>query len=333
LRAISIALVMASHLLRNTQVAGHVRLPVGEYGNFGVRVFFVISGYLITSILLKEHQRTGTIDLRRFYVRRAYRIFPAAYVYMAIMIALFWREMTFRDVVAAVAYLRNWVLVGDWYLGHLWSLSVEEQFYLLWPLLLATLFAFRARIGIAAMVIAPVFRLALYRHGMGDAAGTYFPAVFDALSAGCLLAIVRPRLERYSTILSSRWMLAPIAITCALPLLDHHPHIFDGMVITCMNLGIALGIDHCIRREYKILNVWPVVWIGTLSYSLYLWQQPFLNTDARSLWTAFPLNVILAFVAAALSYYLVEQPALRLRERREIRLAASGAAAPQRATT
>jgi peptidoglycan/LPS O-acetylase OafA/YrhL len=324
LRAISISLVMISHLYgtRGFPITGAAILAT--YAAFGVRVFFVISGFLITSILLVEHDRTGKIDLRKFYIRRAYRILPPAYVYIAAVSILFGARMTYGDIARAVTYLTNWNTgSGSWYLGHLWSLSVEEQFYLLWPWLLAALFALRFRIAVLAIAIAPLVRLVLFQHGLEDAASRYFPAVCDALSSGCLLAIVRPRLLRYSRILSSKWMLAPITLTGLLPLLYRHPHVYNGLVVTAMNLGIVLAVDHTVRCEYKILNVAPVVVFGTLSYSLYLWQQPFLNKDVSSVWTAFPLNVLLAFVAAILSFLLVEQPALRMRERREARLVLS----------
>jgi peptidoglycan/LPS O-acetylase OafA/YrhL len=170
----------------------------------------------------------------------------------------------------------------------------------------------------------------MYQYGLDETAKWYFPFVFDALSTGCLLAIAQPHLNGYTKLLASRWMLVPISFTCVLPFLYRHPHIFNGVVVTAMNIGIALALDHSVRREYRILNVGPVVWIGTLSYSLYLWQQPFLNNDSPSLWTTFPINVILAFVAAILSFYLVEQPALRLRDRLESRCAAGSAVAVQR---
>jgi peptidoglycan/LPS O-acetylase OafA/YrhL len=104
------------------------------YGSFGVRIFFVISGFLITGLLLNERERTGTISLPDFYVRRAYRILPAAYVFMLAMIAAHWHALSWSSIFAALTYSSNYLHEKNWVLGHLWSLSVEEQFYLLWPL-------------------------------------------------------------------------------------------------------------------------------------------------------------------------------------------------------
>ena len=129
LRAISIILVLLAHL---SGTRHFVKSGVFEiYGNVGVRIFFVISGYLITLLLLKEHERTATISLRDFYIRRAYRILPAAYVFMLPVILWYARSLNRVTILAAVTYTSNYIHVGNWILGHLWSLSVEEQFYLL----------------------------------------------------------------------------------------------------------------------------------------------------------------------------------------------------------
>src|ERR1700690_1965841 len=128
LRAISITLVVLSHLVKWK----HVSLQVLEtYGALGVHIFFVLSGYLITSLLLGEYERTSTISLRDFYIRRAYRIFPAALVFLAVVIALYWRQMHWYHAAAAVLYVANMDISRPWIFGHLWSLSIEEQFYLL----------------------------------------------------------------------------------------------------------------------------------------------------------------------------------------------------------
>lgn len=133
LRAISIAVVMVGHLAKWK----HVSLPLlSPYGALGVHVFFVLSGYLITNLLLREQERTSAISLSDFYVRRAFRIFPAAFVFLGVVVALYWRERHWTHVAAAVFYVANMDIWRPWIFGHLWSLSIEEQFYLLWPLAL-----------------------------------------------------------------------------------------------------------------------------------------------------------------------------------------------------
>src|SRR5689334_17222235 len=121
LRAVCISFVLVAHL---SGTRHFIRSGVLElYGNLGSRIFFVLSGFLITSQLLREHERTGTISLKNFYIRRAYRIFPAAYIFMAAIIALNWDCLSSANIIAALTYCLNFYR-GQWVLGHLWSLGV-----------------------------------------------------------------------------------------------------------------------------------------------------------------------------------------------------------------
>jgi peptidoglycan/LPS O-acetylase OafA/YrhL len=148
LRAISISLVLIGHL-DGTRNVGH--LPViyifGNLAHFGVTVFFVISGFLITSLLIKEDEQTGTVSLKGFYLRRSLRIFPAAFVDIALVTLLTAASaisVSRTDLVCAATYTVNYLVHSSWYIGHLWSLSVEEQFYLYWAFAFATLSPRRA---------------------------------------------------------------------------------------------------------------------------------------------------------------------------------------------
>jgi peptidoglycan/LPS O-acetylase OafA/YrhL len=307
LRAISIACVLLAHL---SGTRNFFRSDVFElYGNFGVRVFFVISGYLITTLLLKEHERTGSISLREFYLRRAYRILPAAYTFMVVVIAAQWRALFWPNILTAVTYTSNYYHGGNWLLGHLWSLSVEEQFYLLWPLTL--LLVFRRRLWIVAgLVLAgPPLRVLFWMLWGHRGLAHPFPVVMDALAAGCALAMLQPHLRRYDHLLRQRRFLIVPCLTALTPLS------YQIAGLTILHLGIALSIQHAVHVRYRVLNLGPVVWLGALSYSLYLWQQPFLNRGSTAWWTAFPLNLALALLCAAASHYLVERPFLALRER------------------
>ena len=124
-RAISILLVVLGHLAKSRHAP---QIFWEYYADTGVRIFFVISGFLITTILSKEHTRTSTISLRTFYLRRAYRIFPAAVVFILVMVVAYWRELRWYNIAAAFLYVANFDYTRPWIFGHLWSLSVEEQF-------------------------------------------------------------------------------------------------------------------------------------------------------------------------------------------------------------
>jgi peptidoglycan/LPS O-acetylase OafA/YrhL len=309
MRAISITLVVIGHwaeLRFHSDVAG-------AFANLGVRIFFVISGYLITTLLLREREKTASICVREFYVRRAYRILPAAMVFMAIAFVLFWRELHWYHMAAAVFYVANFDFTHPWYLGHLWSLSVEEQFYLLWPGVLKRWYRHRAQILVGVVGLAPVYRVACHLAGLRGQADETFPAVADVLAMGCLLAMVAGRAPR----IRMSWALGMCGIVGAVPTYwglrgFHSDPILLFVLWPLMHLSIAGLILHAVRGPYVWLNTRPMVWLGQISYSLYLWQQLFVFGRHGRPW----YGVIAAVGAASASYYLIEKPMLRLREKR-----------------
>jgi peptidoglycan/LPS O-acetylase OafA/YrhL len=313
LRALAIIFVIIFHARETNGFPPWLRLS-SSYGTFGVRIFFIISGYLITLLLLREKEKTGTISLWDFYVRRSYRILPAAYVYI-LVIAIFGRDLAnWKDFLVSILYVENYYSHAPVF-WHLWSLSIEEQFYLVWPPLLLFFFRKRIPIVIFALALAPAFRGFAYvidqKHML-----SWFPAVEDALATGCLIALLGPKLDPLR-----RWidrLILPIAaLTLAFPGLPY-PHGVQPLVsLTLTNIGIALCVDHCIRHPYRLLNNAPIEWLGRLSYSLYLWQEPFLFLQhIHTWWTRFPVNILLAMICACLSHYVVEKPFLALRDRR-----------------
>lgn len=314
LRAICITFVVLAHL-SGTHHCFHW-LVVERYGNLGVRIFLVLSGYLITSQLVKERTTTGSISLKTFYARRAYRIFPAAYVFMLAAIATHWNVLSATNIATALTYTVNYCQHGNHVLGHLWSLGVEEQFYLVWPLCL--MLFFRNRLWIVAAVVAagPPFRVFFWllwgRAGLEHP----FPIFMDALAMGAAVALLEPKLRRFQAALASRWFLCVPALTFLLPLIQFwNSRVYQSLGLSALHLGIALSLRHMMERRYSVLNSPPVMWLGAISYSLYLWQQPFLDRWSSAPWAAFPLNLALAVMLAAASYYLVEKPGLKLRER------------------
>ena len=331
LRALSIALVLIAHL------AGTRNFPLSEaagnfwgLGEFGVRVFFVISGFLITGLLMQELATTGRIDLPRFYLRRTLRIFPAYYTLLiALGLASLAGAVTLapHDLAHGATYTSNYYLGRSWFMGHTWSLSVEEQFYVLWPA--AFLLAGLRRgffIAAAVVVLSPFIRVAeweLFRWA-GAGVGMRFETVADAIATGCLLAGTRAYLHGtpiYRRFLDSRAFLAVPALAVLANLTHDHPLVCFGVGMSAANIAIALSIDWAVTHHDghigRVLNAAPLVFVGWMSYSLYLWQQPFLDRAADAPLSTFPLNIVCAVALAVGSYCLVERPALGLRKRIE----------------
>ena len=316
LRALSIAAVLMAHSA-NHFTGSFVHTRVFQYAfailsYFGVTVFFVISGFLITTLLQREYLKTSRIDIGGFYRRRAARILPASLFYIAVILIL--GHPTLLQSIYALTFTTTY-FSGQAYLPlqHLWSLSVEEQFYLLWPLVFATGIKNARRYCWAILLISPVVRLVLYRSGYEE----FFhcaPAIADSIGAGCLLAFYQEKLRdfvrRYFVSTVSFLALGAATVLAAGELYRTHLVLLWGAV-PCL---IALIIAAAIERKGAVLNSAPMIWVGLLSYSLYLWQQPFLVFDG-------PLNyllirLLLTFVVAYISYRLVEQPMLRLRSRK-----------------
>jgi len=308
--------------------------PIGNtwwtdaYAHYGVRIFFVISGFLITTLLEREREKTGRINLKQFYLRRAYRILPVAYLYMIVMALVFYGSFTARELTLAFTYLSSYAVNFPWNLSHLWSLSVEEQFYLIWPVAAVLGAVLARRFALLAIVVAPVFRYLLGKHGMYLGAWGSFPSVADSIASGCLLALCQPRLQHLRSFFAWRGFPLIWLGTLSVPLLAHFligsgrilflwplPQVLGHSAITIFNFGIVLCIQSAIVAPPRILNAAIPVWIGTLSYSLYIWQMPFANPGVNSWLTTFPANIVLAFLAATVSFYFIEKPFLKLRER------------------
>jgi peptidoglycan/LPS O-acetylase OafA/YrhL len=314
LRGISIWAVMLAHA--SSHFAGtwlqthrvHTALSMMSY--FGVTVFFVISGFLITSLLVKEQTRSSHIDLGQFYRRRAFRILPASLVYIGVVLAL--GSASKAQAVYALTFTTSFFFNHAYTpLQQLWSLSVEEMFYLLWPLVLLGGVRNAKRFAWAVMVLSPVLRLSLASRGYG-VIEHLAPAIADSIAAGCLLAIyydnVRLFVLRYFVSGPSFLLLCMTSVVASVIVIRWHMVLWG--VVPCM---IALIVSAAIERRDWVLNHGPIVWSGLLSYSLYLWQQPFLVLKGPLHFLSFRL--VATFAAAYISYRFIEQPALGLLRR------------------
>jgi peptidoglycan/LPS O-acetylase OafA/YrhL len=340
LRAVAVALV----------VAFHAGFPGITGGYVGVDVFYVISGFLITGLLFDEVERTGSIDFARFYARRARRLLPMAlFVLVAVAVAMeFFTPPVFRpqvrfDAISAALYYSNWQFalesVNYLTLGaaqnpvlHYWSLSVEEQFYLLWPLLLLVAVRLggraagagrRVRWG-ALVAIAGGCSLAYSLVATpAQPAIAYFATttrVWEfAVGAGiALLAPSLPRLPRsvaiaagavgLATVIASALVYAP---TTEFPGIAAVPPVLGTAAVIAAGFAVPFG------GVAMLLTLTPLRYVGRISYSLYLWHWPCLvfaatsrwaPADGRIGWFATSVAVALACALAAATHRFVEVP-------------------------
>jgi peptidoglycan/LPS O-acetylase OafA/YrhL len=327
LRALSITWVF---LLHAAHLPGFPTWPwlrhLASTGGSGVHVFFVISGFLITWLLLNEESAHGRFDVGQFYFRRAFRILPAAFAYLLGLALLGLAKP--GEIVACTLFVRNLRWFTDespTLTSHFWSLSVEEQFYLLWPLLLRYMAA-RWRIPITAglWMAAPVWRqVNMWTFGADQLNWARLDFRYDFLIAGVLLALVQ-REPKFRTALGFATRHGTLGFSLGAGLLGvlclgnlRLPGFVVVFVPSVVSALIAylilLLVEERSKPASKLFSWPPAVALGRLSYSLYLWHQLFcLQTLWPSLqqWT---WALTLSLGAAALSYHLIEQPCLTWR--------------------
>jgi peptidoglycan/LPS O-acetylase OafA/YrhL len=333
-RSVAIVGVMMAHgadsFFRLTGLHSDRLKNIADYGTVGVDVFFAISGFLICSRLIEEHNRNGRISLKGFYIRRCFRILPPYLLYLAGLALLAAGGLVTVgrwEWLGCLFFFRNYVpqQLGGWYTGHFWSLAVEEHFYLIWPGLLLLWGVRRARRYVIPLALAlAVWRVVEFRLELGE---KLIPGLgfftrtdirFDALLWGCAAALLFPVLrDRFGPWFQARtwWVLAGVVVVCvvAKPPLEL---LWQSALIPLLLVGTILRPSNLAGR---ILEMAPLRWIGRLSYSLYLWQQLFLVDAATSRGLGFlqnwPWNFAAALGCATLSYYLVERYMIRIGHR------------------
>lgn len=337
LRAVAVLLVVAGHALRRFDVpngnsAFDAWVAILGNANLGVRIFFVLSGFLITSLLLAEKESTGSISFLRFYQRRCRRILPALVAYLLAIALLAAADVVTIDVrqFAAAAtftwnYLNTWTdsmpAGGTWYLGHLWTLSLEEQFYLVWPIVVAW-FTIRGqlKLAIGVAVLWPVFRIFSYAAFPASRGylNMYFHTGVDSIVWGSLYAVLmRQYPERMVSIVSKpaiRWSVIGVLFVLgplfalrwggrwSLPL---------GFTVDAALSGLLiLSVMHYGPLK-RALSWTPLVSLGMASYSIYLWQQLFLAPSWVGGWQMPTLFAVLFAISCGfISSRVIEKPFL-----------------------
>ncbi|MHB1133474.1 MAG: acyltransferase family protein [Chloroflexota bacterium] len=309
----------------------HFRVPFVPGGYFGVDLFFVLSGFLITGMLLAEWQATGRISLPQFYGRRALRLVPALLLFLLVVS----RVVDWKLVLAALFYVFNWIAAQGQHNGpvlHLWSLSVEGQFYLLWPPLLILLLRRQTlpRI-ILAMILTTVAAVAVYRYYLCSLTVVWPYLMYrsdmraDALLVGCALAVT---LHWYETaarrVVTAFFWFGPAAFLGLLGLVLTVP--FDslsyqgGYSLAALLAAVLIASAVLCPKSplARILSWQPLVRLGGISYGVYIWH--FLVVALLIPWglpwyVGFPLGMSSSLAVAVLSWRCIERPALALKGR------------------
>jgi len=348
LRGIAIVCVFVYHVQHFIFLGGPM---FGRYlslggGFLGVDIFFVLSGFLITTLLLEEWQWSENLNLRSFYVRRALRLLPALFLFIGSMVV--YSSLTLSPEVAkettrlalfSILYSTNWVFAlnlspGSDVLGHLWSLAVEEQFYLLWPLALNLLLRLRAARWVTISIVFASIALVLF-HRIGLARDSPLVRIYsgsdtraDSLLVGCVIAMLTtwrmlPTSRIFKLILG--WsgflslLLIAIYLVNAFDVLEKTLYMFGFTAFAIATGLVLLQILYSPRRTFlALLQHKSLVWLGRVSYSLYLWHFVAITFMLR---VSVPngirvlLTIPLAFGFASFSFYCIERPFLRLKKR------------------
>ncbi len=310
-RALAVLLVLLGHYARQDLLA-----------LLGVKVFFVLSGFLITRLLVAEYREHGRIAFGRFYARRAFRIVPAYYLFLAITFAIAWRgQWPYRpvEVIGAWTYTLNYVIALAAHpeasaILHAWSLAVEEQFYFIWPLVLSTALThgWVRRVLVLAIVAVLGWRLILL---MGGVPPTYLRVAFDTraaiLATGCLLAVLPAMRPRGILTLICLGLLIASTLRPLAGLGYAASDAIDGTLIAILLAQSMAWHPHWMGHA-------GLRWLADRSYAMYLWHLWGLVLAARL--TGQPVvqgvvGLLATLALATWSYHVVERPALRLRDR------------------
>ncbi len=299
LRAVAVCLVLAYHLNAPGIMQG---------GWIGVDVFFVLSGFLITRLLAEEWGRTGRIDLRAFYLRRGRRLLPSAVVVLVLVAIV---EQDGRSSLPALGYVANWMSMPE-VLGHTWSLSMEEQFYLVVPVILGWLVhrggasgAFRVFVGL--LLIAALASLALH----GSEHADHFLRGLLGLLLGCTVALAycsgwKPR----HTAIPAAVGVAYLTLFVVIP--RPESFVFHGGLIAADFAATAIVV-HLVERP-DLLTLRPLVELGRRSYGVYLWSWPIFVLAPVAIGWCVPISLAVAWV----SYRWIESPFLTRKSRQAL---------------
>ena len=340
LRGIAILVVILAHFGVNRILRP---LHISIDGDIGVNIFFVISGFLITTLLLKEKLKHGNISLKRFYIRRVLRILPVAYLFLIVLIILnilFKLEIQWLDFLASFAFLKNLPIKNEPYTAHFWSLAVEVQFYLIFPFLLAlnvnryTVIALLIVVGVSLISVLGFYQPSLLN--VSSTVNVFTKVIMYSFWKGPVIILIGSlssvflfkgiiKAER----IRSGYFLSSIVLFAAIVISTRSFEFYSKYVSEILSaIMIAYVILLSLNKENFLSGVLKnpiLVKAGIISYSLYLWQQLFIGVNAWQPWMKFfygyPIGVlviiklIMVLLISFISYYFFESKFLKIKTR------------------
>lgn len=334
LRALSIIMVVGSHVLIGKNIHNTFLNSIFN-GALGVGIFFTISGFIITTLLMKEQIDTNSISLKNFYIRRFLRIIPLAYLFLIVLIVLnqiFRMGINFSGFLLAFLFLKNFVgSETDPATTHYWSLSVEEQYYLIFPYFFKKNRKYYLVFGFALIFLIIPAVVWIHFHVAWLSNNLIFSFVFmlmyklPLILIGSIFSILffkyNHLFKKYSnSLLSLGILVAIITINSDFAILTKVKGFLFTNAITGMLIACLIGINVFENKSivFKVLNNNAVILIGKLSYSIYIWQQiftfsiPWANTN--NLFGSLTFNLVVLFIVSYLSYNYYERPFLKLKQ-------------------
>ena len=301
----------------------HCEVPGAHGGFIGLDVFFVLSGYLITSLLTAEHCHGG-IEIGRFYARRALRLYPTLLLMVAVYVGLapiLWpAEDRWLSAALAALYVYDYAL-SFWELaytiGHTWSLGVEEKFYLLWPLVLPLLLRTRHPVGglVFAFLALTAWRYFVAMNWTWSQAYFRFDTRMSGILLGAIAALTHFKVSKQVLAIACVALL----VVMALPSLPTS-HQTEAVTLRITLAELSAFVLICFAAEHgraKFLALAPMVYIGRLSYGIYLWHFPLalLLRGEQPLWITLGATLAFSFTMAAICVHLVDTPLKRWRQK------------------
>ena len=343
LRAFSILLVIITHLGFHDYFIGNTfrkdRLWPLISGLTGVQIFFSLSGFLITHLLVKEKLGIGRIDFKKFYVRRFLRLLPPLLVfYFIYLVSVYWNyiPLNIHGLIFSFFYVYNFI-PNSFYsgeLGHMWSLAVEEQYYIIWPFIIGLISCFKKGlyiIGLLLLVsIAAVYLLPQVSFNWHNKSYLlddtfqlerwFIPAIVPVMIGSAAGILVNYRYNQLELILRNKFIWLSIAVLFYLcPL--YLPIIMLPIKFVFQSLGIVILLLLIFYNQesnaVRIIHKQPFIYIGKISYGIYIYQGFFLMTGPGSQlkFQQFPLNIILTIVIAVISYEFIERKILKFKKK------------------